>query len=177
VTERQRIEAAIKSNEYAHDEYLARYKDQMEGLVRQLNALPPDNPDLSGWRPWNEDSRAYFIDSCGNVSCTTNIVGVFYDRDYNFYETQGQAERAAKRQKLHGRMWQCYERFYGANGWKSDENNAGYVIKTNHLGLPRSYPPDHLCQTGLPVFQTREHCDWVIDRLQFEKLLYSGNKL
>jgi hypothetical protein len=169
MTERERIEADIKERNLVIVGCRASIQRMEVEIMRQsdrLAALPPDKPDLSAWGP-GENDEFYFADSLGNVI----KAGARYSRSVNYgcYQTRAEAERAAKRQKLHTRLWQCWERMYGGVGFQT-EGDFVYGIWTNKKGDP-CVKTSVLEQKGSPSFKTEQHAQWVIEQLQSEGLL------
>lgn len=170
MTERERIELDIKTC----TESVARTQRDLNWLqmrIREreaeLAALPPDKPDLSAWRPQGIEEY-FFIRANGAVSSGPVELGCG-SSDYNYYRTREEAERAAKRQKLHTRLWQCHHRLYGAEGWEPGDNDTPYAI-ANISGALRVSSYGAL-PIGTAPFRTEKHAQWVIKQLQSEGLL------
>lgn len=169
MTEREQIEALIAENKRiiaGAKGSIGRAEVAIIRYVDQLAALPPDNPDLSGWRP-DKECDFYYVDSGLDVVCAVNYTGAF-GRDPNVYQTRDDAERAAKRQRLHARLWQCYERLYGAEGWnRRDEFYWTVCIRDGVCPLISTGTPS---LTEVP-FESKQHAQWVMEQLQSEGLL------
>ena len=148
---------------------LDRLKTTIQEYEKELAALPPDKPDLSAWRPsgWG---GLWFVGDSGKVEGVN--AGFLGSDDPNAYQTRAEAERAAKRQHLHTRLWQCYERLYEADGFVVDDREKAWFIYSRSSGRYSTiYLPALDRVTGIPQFKTEQDAQWVIEQLQSEGLL------
>lgn len=81
-------------------------------------------------------------------------------------------ERMIPRVRLVRRLWQCWERLYGAEGWEPRPSDIRHVIARYLDG--EVFISDRC--SALPTvtevpFKTEQDAQWVIEQLQSEGLL------